>query len=132
MHGCPPALRAQEFPRAISFSAAFSSSASANSRLSGAFSRSGSFRPLGVIGLKTTELIAPAVVGLLGDLQFAAYVGAPLGGPAPYCSSGPRRRRRSTLPPSPRRHPRHGRNGAPATLARPRAVLMLRFGDWGK
>ena len=43
VHGGPASLRAQKFPRAISFNAAFSNSASASSRLSVEFSRSRSF-----------------------------------------------------------------------------------------
>jgi hypothetical protein len=46
VNGCPPALRAQEFPRAISFKAAFSSSASANSRFRVEFSFSRSLSRL--------------------------------------------------------------------------------------
>jgi len=46
VHGCPPSLRAQKFPLAISLSAAFSSSASASSRLSVEFSRSRSLSRL--------------------------------------------------------------------------------------
>jgi hypothetical protein len=75
LHGSASPRRAYQFPRLISRRASISSSLSATMRLRRVFSRSRLLQPLGIVGLHAAELVAPAVVGLLGDLEVAYHLG---------------------------------------------------------
>ena len=70
-----PARRAYQFPRAISLSASISSSLSATIRFSRAFSRSSSRSRPASSALHPAVLVAPAVVGLLRDLDLLRRLG---------------------------------------------------------
>ena len=71
----PPARRAQKFPLAISLRASIWSSLSATMRLSGVFSFGQLLEALGVVGLEAAVLVAPPVIGLVGDLEVLSDLG---------------------------------------------------------
>jgi len=64
-----PPGRAQKFPREISLRARISSSLIGDQSLQRDVLALELLQPLGVVGLHTAVLVAPAVKGVLGDLQ---------------------------------------------------------------